>query len=712
MVFLHCASVSSTRHGAESYRINSSDSAQFPTASAFVSLRSRSAALPHPAQLVPQMPSVLTYTPHAPIRIANDTALAATAVSGDGTAATPYILEGWYINSTRQDAIAITRTTRHFIIRDCWVEAHGWSYLYDYYYGIHIWNITTATVTVENNFCQASYAGIYLTDVPFSVIINNTCYNNIKGLGLDRSPNSVVANNVNIQNYVTGITVGDSGNVTVINNTCDYNGEEGIYFYQTEAPMIVNNNCSFNDDGIFLSNTSGGMMVGNVYYKNYYNGVKTILCEALTVVNNTCHNNENGFYLSSSDLLTIENNICSSNEENGIILRSSQYATVAQNHLSHNNQTGIFLLRVPNSSVQHNRCSHNNHTGITIQETANSTIHHNSCYNNSYGLFVQDSDHCWVDENLFLENRYEGGIIDTSSANNQFHHNTFLANSIGTPQARDDGLNNLWHEESTREGNYWSDYAGTGFYPLAGLANATDFYPLVDILDFDEDGMPNLWEYRMGLNVTWNDAARDLDQDGMPNLWEYQMGLNATNPRDASQDPDKDGLTNLQEYQLGTDPHDQDSDNDFFPDGLDRGWWGNPRTLWDNPLTRGLLILLIVLSIWGGVIAFYLLQLRSELQHKHAQLQYQLQQLQEKLRLLSEQAHLNEVEDLVTQVHQIYSISQQGYHELNHKIQRKWLPLFLRPSITSQKTVFISVEETYQAFQEQYEGRIEELMDN
>ncbi|MBR5623499.1 hypothetical protein IKW72_00615 [bacterium] len=42
----------------------------------------------------------------------------------------------------------------------------------------------------------------------------------------------------------------------------------------------------------------------------------------------------------------------------------------------------------------------------------------------------------------------------------------------------------------------------------------------------------------------------DSDNDGMPNEWEQKYGLDWTNPADANEDPDKDGFTNLEEYKM------------------------------------------------------------------------------------------------------------------------------------------------------------------
>ncbi|MDI6917675.1 MAG: hypothetical protein QMC80_07770, partial [Thermoplasmatales archaeon] len=48
----------------------------------------------------------------------------------------------------------------------------------------------------------------------------------------------------------------------------------------------------------------------------------------------------------------------------------------------------------------------------------------------------------------------------------------------------------------------------------------------------------------------------DHDNDGMPDYWEVKYGLNPLDASDVSIDSDDDGYTNLQEYQNGTDPTD------------------------------------------------------------------------------------------------------------------------------------------------------------
>ena len=58
--------------------------------------------------------------------------------------------------------------------------------------------------------------------------------------------------------------------------------------------------------------------------------------------------------------------------------------------------------------------------------------------------------------------------------------------------------------------------------------------------------------------------SADADNDGLPNDWETKYGLNPNDGADADKDPDGDGFTNAEEFAAKTDPTKKDSHPDYL----------------------------------------------------------------------------------------------------------------------------------------------------
>ncbi len=255
---------------------------------------------------------------------------------GSGTEEDPYLIEGYNITTKDNCGIHIRWTTRHFIIRNCYVDAAD--------VGIYIGYIADGSATVINNTCNNNSHGIGLCSSYNSTIANNKCNNNnIHGIELWDSDYSTVTNNT-CSNNLWGILIENSGSSTVANNTCNNNGKYGILLKSSDSSTVANNTCSNNNVGIRLG-FSGSSIVSN----------------------NMCENNNwRGISLGSSDSSNIINNTCSNTNYNSIYISYSEFCDITYNHLQENEEYGICLgFYADNNSIHHNNFIDNNPTGTS-----------------------------------------------------------------------------------------------------------------------------------------------------------------------------------------------------------------------------------------------------------------------------------------------------------------------------------------------------------
>ena len=165
----------------------------------------------------------LSLTPHEPIEILNDNNFTDYGFLGLGTAEEPYNIENYNITVTNSRGIYINCTTKHFVIRNCYVDTKNDS--------IYISNVAEGTAS----------------------IINNTVKNNVIGIWLDSSPGATLTNNI-FSNNSFGIILYYSSGATLTNNTLTNNifsyTSVGIYSYSSSDATLTNNICCNNNVGI------------------------------------------------------------------------------------------------------------------------------------------------------------------------------------------------------------------------------------------------------------------------------------------------------------------------------------------------------------------------------------------------------------------------------------------------------------------------------
>ena len=189
----------------------------------------------------------LNYIDSAPLEILNDTALASYASSGDGSVATPYIIEDLNITTTASAALQIMSVTTHFIIRDCLLIAGE--------VGLYAYQINPNVGEISNNIMKATDGGLWVQECDYLNITHNVCYGSTIGMDFEDSDHLLLESNTCYGNG-QGIYIETCNYLTLYDNSLYSNSQNGAYIStNSNFPNITYNR--------FYSNTRTGLLVDN-----------------------------------------------------------------------------------------------------------------------------------------------------------------------------------------------------------------------------------------------------------------------------------------------------------------------------------------------------------------------------------------------------------------------------------------------------------------
>lgn len=252
-----------------------------------------------------------SYTQHDPIFIDDDADFDTLGLSGDGSEASPYLIQNLWIeqNVTDSSCIRIVGTSAHFVITNCYFNttytdgygislqsiAHGIisnNTVVGLEFGIRYTSSISASISITGNWVNDSTFGI-LTDVstPDAVPMihnntlfgcdngiysfgrfdarNNTCIGGTWGLYASNLQNSVISNNTFDGNLYGIALSGLSSFVSVENNTFEDCGNVGIEIVSTASNITVEWN-QFLDCHDQASDSGSDNVFRYNYWSDYY----------------------------------------------------------------------------------------------------------------------------------------------------------------------------------------------------------------------------------------------------------------------------------------------------------------------------------------------------------------------------------------------------------------------------------------------------------
>lgn len=379
---------------------------------------------------------------HGPIYVNGNNNFVSTAEregwKGDGTKEDPFIIENYDIDARGAgNAIMISNTDLHFVIRNCMVYNAAW---------------------LSNPYLAGE--GIAMYNSSNGSIINNTAFSNDgDGIDLQIAKNVKVYNNEATSNYDDGIHLTDSENILVYNNTVSTNDDDGIYIEGRSNNNIIRNNViNLNAKySISLMYSYEITMRDNSIIKSKA-GVVSSHSHNLKINHNDINDAEYGVYLLNTNKTRVNDNRISQGDY-GIYTSSSDNNDITNNSVMGSQFTGItFTFSSDENYVNNNTLSANNQNGFYITSSNDNKLFNNTIYSNRWiGILMYDSDSNILRYNNISYNNI--GIDLRESSKNLIYNNNFIENNQQVSARK----SNIWDDGYPVGGNYWSNYKGSDF---------------------------------------------------------------------------------------------------------------------------------------------------------------------------------------------------------------------------------------------------------
>jgi len=123
--------------------------------------------------------------------------------------------------------------------------------------------------SISSNTITHNDYGIYLTYSDYNDIINNDItHNRLHGIRLHESGHTTITGNTISQNENGIVPTSNSRDNTIAHNSILQNGAHAVYFNQSYNNTIASNTIQLNNNGVYLENSSGNIILKNNFQEN------------------------------------------------------------------------------------------------------------------------------------------------------------------------------------------------------------------------------------------------------------------------------------------------------------------------------------------------------------------------------------------------------------------------------------------------------------
>lgn len=404
-------------------------------------------------------------TMHDPIRITDESNFTTLGFPGEGTVSTPYLITGFEIISPdggpcisiSGDSIRDTYVT----ISNCVISGSRGHYVEDSSIFLDRGRASIDGCRITNSTC-----GIYINTRDAFISNTEILGSTVNGLYLQGS--NIAISNITVESayearsvYLNGVfdvmfeqsdistgtmRINNVGNVSIHSST--FSNLYEITVGDNRDEVIINGS-TFNDCSLYVYATATDVTITNNHFEGFQQRVLPRLAPLYIRGNRT---------IVSRNTFHTELDITDTLRKIAIIDYSENNSFTFNKILNY--PRGIWTM---------------NEEGIDRDPlSSGATIHNNSFYSCGYALFC-DGVGAVISNNSISASYGVGVNMTAVSESNKFYYNHIVGNNMS---ASDDGTNNTW-DDGVSAGNYWGDYNGTGTYPIPGIAESVDNYPMV-----------------------------------------------------------------------------------------------------------------------------------------------------------------------------------------------------------------------------------------